>query len=153
MPAHIISITLWVTFGLGQIVFTGPRDPDYCYKIEKIQPNFELKNPVHVIGTVSYGMNTDAGGYELSALANSKVELREYISQRKQVSVKVVTTDIHGQFDLGTVKPGRYRLLPSPDRGARQPSQLKCEDGSTCELKIILTLSATDQPDSLCPIR
>jgi hypothetical protein len=51
-----------------------------------------------------------------------------YISQRKQVSVQVVSTDRNGHFDLGTVKAGKYRLLASPHRGFKQPSGLQCQN-------------------------
>jgi hypothetical protein len=141
----VIANTLWVTFVLGQLVRIGPTDPDYCYKIETIHPNFELHKPLRVIGTVSDQLG--------SPFKNSRVELRKYISQRKQTTVKVTTTDAEGHFDLGTVKPETYRLLPSPSRGFKQPSQLKCEGGDTCELKITLMVNATDQADSICPIR
>ncbi len=144
-----IMLTLVAAMGVpsspGQVVRVGPIDPNYCYKIETIHPNLELRRLFRVIGTVS-----DQSG---APLKNSRVELRKYISQRKQVDVKVTTTDADGRFDLGTVEPGRYRLLPSPTRGFKQPSELQCKDGNTCELKITLKINATDQPDSICPIR
>ena len=140
-----LVVAVWVTFSRGQLVQVGPTDPDYCHKIETIHPNLELHKPFRVIGTVSVQLG--------APLKNSRVELRKYISQRKQVNVKVTTTDANGRFDLGAVEPGRYRLLPSPSRVFKQPSELQCKDGSTCELKITLTLNATDQPDSICAIR
>jgi hypothetical protein len=140
-----LVVAMSVTLSPGQLVQVGPSGPDYCYKIETIHPNLELNKSFRVIGTVS-----DQSG---APLKNSRVELRRYISQRKQVKVKMTTTDADGRFDLGTIEPGRYRLLPSPSRVFKQPSKLQCENEGTCDLKITLVVNATDQPDSICPIR
>jgi hypothetical protein len=144
MFSIIVSIIL-IASSVGQVVRIGPIDPDYCYKIESIRPNLDLNKPVSVFGTV-----TDQQG---APFKNSRVELRKYFSQRKQVIVRAVTTDADGHFDLGSVKPGKYRLLPSPTRAFKQPEKLECPDGSICELKMTLQINPTDQPDSICPIR
>jgi hypothetical protein len=83
-------------------------------------------------------------------LMRSRLELRKYISQRKQITVKVTTTDEKGSFDLGTVAAGKYRLLA---RGFQQPTDLKCPSGNKCELNIALQVNPTDLPVSVCPIR
>jgi 5-hydroxyisourate hydrolase-like protein (transthyretin family) len=140
-----LVVAVSVTLSPGQIVQVGPTDPNYCYKIETIHPNLELHKSLRVIGTVSDQLG--------APLKNSPVELRKYISQRKQVNVKMTKTDADGRFDLGTIELGRYRLLPSPSRVFKQPSKVQCENGSTCDLKITLMVNATDQPDSICPIR
>jgi hypothetical protein len=145
MLDHMVAIILWVTFSLGQLVFSRPPGPDYCYRVEKIQPNLELNRQLRVGGTITDQLR--------NPFKNSRVELRKYISQRKQTTVKVATTDASGHFDLETVKPGRYRLLPSPSRVFKQPSPLECNDSDTCKLRIMLMINATDQPDSICPIR
>jgi hypothetical protein len=129
----------------GQVVRTGPQDPDYCYKIETIVPNLRLIKAAHVKGSIVDKVN--------APLKNSRVELRRYISQREQAPIKTVTTDDAGGFDLGTIRAGKYRLLASPTRAFNQPSDLKCNDGSQCDLKIVLQIKDTDQPDSICPIR
>jgi hypothetical protein len=129
----------------AQVVHIGPNDPNYCYEVEKIYPNLEVRNQVHVVGTVR--------DQTTAPLTSSRVELRTYISQRKQVSMRVVSTDGNGHFDLGIVKPGKYRLLASPHRGFKQPSALLCQSGDMCELKITLIVNPTDMPDSPCPIR
>jgi len=129
----------------AQLVQIGPNDPDYCYKIEKIHPNLELRNQVHVVGTLQ-----DQSG---APFVGSRVELRKYFSQRKQVSLRVIATDNTGHFDLGIVQPGKYRLLASPNREFKQPSTLQCQTGDMCELKIVLILNPTDMPDLPCPIR
>jgi hypothetical protein len=130
---------------LAQLVQVGPNDPNYCYEIEKIRPNLELRYQVHFIGSVQ--------DQTTAPFANSRIELRKYISERKQISVKVISTDGKGRFDLGIVAAGKYRLLASPSRGFEQPSELQCQQGDVCELKITLMVHPTDMPDSQCPIR
>ena len=129
----------------GQLVTVGPAGPDYCYRVEKIQPNLELKHEVHVAGRVE-----DQSG---APIQNSPVVLRRYISQRKQIGVETVSTDVNGRFDLGIVSQGKYRLLASPNRGFAQPTALQCSDANTCELMITLVVNPTDQPAVNCPIR
>jgi carboxypeptidase family protein len=128
------------------VVFVGrPPDKEYCYKIETIRPNLELSESVHIVGRITDGHD--------APLKKSRVELRKYISQRKQVTVKATTTDEKGYFDLGTVAAGKYRLLASPHRGFQQPADLKCPSGNKCELNIALQVNPTDLPVSACPIR
>jgi hypothetical protein len=146
----IIGMILSIGASLGQVVFTGPENPNFCQDVlkhEKIQPNLKLKNSVHLMGTVLWSYNQPEEFGE--SIKNSKVELRKYISRRKQKILKVVMTDANGHFDLGTVEPGKYRLLPAQTRAFKQPVKLECPPGqSTCDLKIGLRLNATDQPDA-----
>jgi hypothetical protein len=130
---------------LAQAIPHTPNDPDYCYKVEKIDPNLVLDKSAHLVGKIEDPTT--------APVENSRVELRRYISQRKQISLRVVSTDRVGYFDLGIVKAGKYRLLASPNRGFKQPTALACQKGTNCELKITLILSWTDQLDSSCPIR
>ncbi len=138
-----------VTF--GQVVFVGKQpDKDWCYKAEAIRPNLELSESTHVLGRIfvaGAGLTPDT-----APLKKSRVELRKYVSQRKQTTVKVTMTDENGYFDMGTVKAGRYRFLASSTRALQQPTDLKC-NGKECELNIGLKLNPTDQPLSVCPVR
>ena len=143
MAALLIAMLAGPVF--PQLVQVGPNDPSYCYDVEAIRPNLELRDQVHVVGTIR--------DQTTAPLTSSRVELRKYISQRKQVSVRVVSTDGNGHFDLGIVKSGKYRLLASPHRGFKQPSELECQNGSTCDLKITLIGNPTDLPAAPCPIR
>jgi hypothetical protein len=127
----------------AQLIQTGANDPNYCYQVERIYPNLELRDQVHVVGTIR--------DQTTAPFINSRVEVRKYVSQRKQESV--VTTDGAGHFDLGNVKSGKYRLLASPHRGFKQPSKLQCQNGDECKLEITLVVNPTDMPDSPCPIR
>ena len=122
-----------------------------CYKVETIRPNLVLSESVHILGRIFIaGIGLQPGELPLK---NSRVELRKYISQRKQTTVKVTTTDEKGYFDMGTVEAGKYRFLASPDRSCQQPPNLQCPDGEKCELNIGLKLNPTDMPISLCPVR
>jgi hypothetical protein len=111
---------------------------------KKLRPNLQLQQATHITARV-----TDTPG---APLKRSLVELREYISLRRQVTVKTITTDDDGRFDLGTVQKGKYRLLPSPTRAWKQPTKLECASES-CELNIVLVINPTDLPDAGCPIR
>lgn len=145
MRIPLLLIALLIGPSFAQVVQIGPNDPDYCYKIEKIRPNLVLREEVHIVGTVRD---------ETSApFQNSRMELRKYISQRKQVSVQVISTDRDGHFDLGVVKPGSYRLLASPNRGFKQPQVLQCKGEKDCDLRIKLSANPSDQLDASCPIR
>lgn len=143
IPVLLVALLMGPSF--AQVVQIGPNDPDYCYKIEKIRPNLVLRDEVHIVGTVR-----DATS---APFQNSRMELRKYISQRKQVSMQVITTGRDGHFDLGIVKPGSYRLLASPDRVFKQPSALQCQSGKECDLRITLIANPSDQLDASCPIR
>jgi hypothetical protein len=143
IPAPVIVLLLGPA--VTQLIQIGPNDPDYCYKIEKIQPNLVLHKSVHITGVIRDGSG--------APFQKSRIELRTYFSQRKQAKVRVASTDGDGNFDMGIVKSGVYRLLASPTRMFKQPSELQCHDGKTCELEITLVAGGTDQSDYTCPIR
>jgi len=149
-----IAVVLCLTFApvaSGQVVFVGKQpDKDWCCKAETIRPNLVLSESVHILGRIFDGHAGIAPGD--APFKNSRVELRKYISQRKQTTVKVTTTDDNGYFDMGTVDAGKYRLLASPTRDFRQPTDLKCS-GNKCELNIGLKINPTDMPLSVCPVR
>jgi hypothetical protein len=145
MKMAVLIVAMLAGPSFAQVVLLGPENPNYCYEVEKIRPNLKLRDPVHIVGTIR--------DQTTAPFKNSRVELRNYVSQRKQVSLGVVSTDDDGHFDLGTVKPGKYRLLASPNRGFQQPSILRCQNGPECDLKITLIVNPTDQPESICPIR
>jgi 5-hydroxyisourate hydrolase-like protein (transthyretin family) len=127
----------------AQVVSVGSGAPD-CKAIERVLPNLELRQRTEVRGNIR-----DQAG---APLKNSKVELRRYLSESQQQTVKVVHTNKNGVFELGQVQSGKYRLLASPTRAFKQPEHLKCDEKG-CSLSIVLEANATDQPDSVCPIR
>jgi hypothetical protein len=149
-----IAVVLCLTFALvasGQVVFVGKQpDKDWCYKAETIRPNLVLSEAAHILGRIFDG---HAGLAPNDApFKNSRVELRKYISQRKQTIVKATTTDENGYFDMGIVEAGKYRFLASPNRAFQQPINLKCS-GQNCELNIGLQVNPTDMVLSVCPVR
>ena len=139
--------------GLGQVVVIGPDGKngpppatrEYCLSAETIAPNLKLALDTAVRGKISDQSN--------APLTHSPVELRRFISESKQVTVKRVLTDDGGNFDLGVVKQDPYRLLLSPHRGFKQPSYLECWEAKTCTLDTVLIVSSSDQFVSQCPIR
>lgn len=146
----VLCVLAFAPRAFAQVVFRGQMPKDYCYKIETISPNLVLSESAHISGRISIagaGLTPDT-----APLRNSRVELRKYISQRKQTAVKVTATDEKGYFDMGTVEAGNYRFLASPDRSCQQPPSLQCFR-TECNLNIALQMNATDQPDSICPVR
>ena len=147
MNKRLLLTLLCIAFApwaFAQVVFVGKQpDKDYCYRLETIQPNLKLRESTRILGRV-----TDIMG---APLAKSRLELRKYISQRKQITVRMTATDEKGYFDLGTVAAGKYRFLASPNRGFQQPTNLECS-GTKCELNIALQVNITDTPISVCPI-
>ena len=144
-----LAIALFLGTAFNQLIFFVGQQPTkaemekFCNS-EKIQPNLKLQQQTYITWRV-----TDIVGVPLK---KSQVELRTYISQHNQVTVKVTATDENGHFDLGTVKKGTYRLLASPNRVWKQPTKLECA-GEKCDLNIALQINPTDLPNAGCPIR
>ena len=129
----------------GQLVQFGSNDPGYCLSVEHVKPNLNLSDPVQLKGRV-----VDQTG---APFKNTPVELRSYVSEVQQISVRRVMTDSNGNFNFGLVAKGKYRLLPSSTRWFRQPDKLDCYTHDKCSLDITLQTNGTDLPDSQCPIR
>jgi hypothetical protein len=122
-----------------------PATRENCLSMETIAPNLKLAQDTVVRGKIS-----DQSTFPL---AHSPVELRRFISESKQVTVKKVFTDDDGNFDLGVVKRGPYRLLLAPHRGFKQPAHLECWEAKSCTLDTVLIVSPSDQFVTQCPIR
>jgi hypothetical protein len=146
--AFTLLVALFLGTAFDQTVLVGQQptksEMEKLCNNEKLKPNLELQQSTHITGRV-----TDIVG---NPLKKSRVELRTYISEGKQVTVKVTMTDENGYFDLGTAQKGKYRLLPAPSRAWKQPSRLECTD-EKCDLNIALQVNPTDLPDAGCPIR
>jgi hypothetical protein len=145
-------LCLGVESARSQVVVTGPdgksgppqSDSAYCAAGEPLRPNLVLTTNTNVRGRI-----TDQ---TTAPLKNSRIELRRFISAAKQIAVKQSSTDGDGKFDLGIVRKGQYRFLPSPHRGFKQPVKLECESHE-CTLDITLIANPTDQLAASCPIR
>jgi hypothetical protein len=131
--------------GAGQLVQIGPNDRHYCTNVEHIKANLHLPSSVQLTGHVE-----DETG---APFKNSRIELRRYVSEARQVRTANAKTDDNGDFDLGVVSKGDYRLLASPTRAFKQPDEIWCSSGHQCFLRIRLKGNPTDLPASQCPIR
>jgi hypothetical protein len=115
-----------------------------CSQLEQVQPNLNLKEDTRIRGRL-----TDQ---TKEPFRNSPIELRLFVSESKQITASKVSTDGDGNFDLGVVKRGDYRLLLSPHRGFKQPARLECLS-SDCTLNTVLIVNPTDALGAGCPIR
>jgi hypothetical protein len=156
MKGSVIAAALLLAVlgsGYSQVVVIGPDGKsgpppatrEYCLSMETIAPNLKLAQDTVVRGKIS--------DQTTAPFAHSPVELRSFISESKQVTVKEVVTDDDGNFDLGVVKQGPYRLLLAPHRGFKQPAHRECWEAKTCTLNAVLIASPTDQFVTQCPIR
>ena len=121
-----------------------PSTAQECSLLETLKPNLALTSDTDIQGTVR--------DQTKAPFSNSPIQLRKYVSQTKQMLVKTVQTDAQGNFDLGIVKAGDYRLLPSSHRGYAQPEKLECP-ASECKLNVTLVVNPSDLVTSHCPIR
>jgi hypothetical protein len=139
-----ISILPLILAFLLPAAFAGRREANDCEKMEQIRPNLILDQDSHIHGRV-----TDAKDVPLK---NSRVELRRYVSDKKQVLLKGVNTDENGVFELGKVDAGKYRLLASPTRAFKQPGILQCFIDE-CDFDIVLQPNEGEAATSDCPVR
>jgi 5-hydroxyisourate hydrolase-like protein (transthyretin family) len=129
----------------AQLISLGRPDPHYCDHFEQIKPNLALSHASQISGRI-----IDQSG---APFVDSVVELRLYLSESHQVSIRKVTTDKDGRFNLATVEKGKYRLLASSTRVFQQAEWLECGDGDKCSLAITLRVNSTDMPGYQCPVR
>jgi hypothetical protein len=113
-------------------------DPHECADV-RVQPNLTLSSAVQVDGWL-----VDPSSAPIS---NTRLELRTYTSEVKQVLFKRAQTDDEGNFSFGMTPAGRYRMVAFAP-GFKQPTNLKCPDPKSCALHIRLELSSSDIP---CP--
>lgn len=116
---------------------------DDCKNLQ-VRPNLQMVNSTHLFGVLR-----DQSG---APFKRSRVELRRWNSATEQITLKVVTTDDSGLFDMGQIEAGKYRFLPSPTGAFRQPDSLSCPQDE-CPLELVLQVNPTDTVESVCPIR
>ncbi len=97
---------------------------------EIVRSNLELKEKLHVSGELR-----DQTGAPFS---NSKILLNVEDAKGKFVLYRSAVTDKDGRFDLGLVDVGKYRLLPAPNRGWRQPREVVCTGEHACDINLVL---------------
>jgi hypothetical protein len=118
----------------GQVVKEASQVP--CSE-EVVRPNLEVKGAQHIFGDVK-----DQTG---APFRESKIILRKEDSKGLFVDYRSVQSDKNGHFDLKIVEQGRYRFLPAPNRGWRQPETVECGDSKHCEMKLTLDVRPTDR--------
>ena len=136
------SVFLMAFFAIAQKVISPWEIP--CSE-ETVKANLELTSKTRVEGQLK-----DPAG---APLVDSRVLLRVADAKGKFVPYRTVTTNKEGRFELGVVDGGNYRFLPAPNRGFKQPKEVRCYEGRDCELTLVLQLNPTDQPFAGCPIR
>jgi hypothetical protein len=116
---------------------------------ELVSTNFELRGKRHVFGRL-----TDPTG---ALLKDSRVLLKRQSDKGKFADYRSTLTDKEGRFELKLVESGKYRFLPGPNRGWKQPKSVSCkpegEGEGDCELNLVVALNPTDQPFAGCPIQ
>jgi hypothetical protein len=160
---RVAAAFLWLASGVllhGQTAildsngrrYPPPSSAEECAPWEPLKPNLVLSSDTAIHGTIR--------DQTKAPFSNSPIQLRKYISETKQVPIKTVQTDAQGNFDLGVVKAGKYRLLLSPNRDFAQPQRLECS-ARECNLDVTLAANGTDLVTAIppysvianCPIR
>jgi hypothetical protein len=145
MSGRLLSLFFLAATALarGQVVQIGTPDPHFCEDLQ-VKPNLTVDRETQISGRV-----IDESG---APIQSSPVELRAFVTATKRKTLKTVTTDSRGYFNLGQVAPGQYRLIAYPTSVFQQPANLHCS-ASRCELSMALIPTPTDQPESQCPVR
>ena len=138
----VAKIVLFASAAFAQTVIRPEQIP--CSE-EVVRSNFELKEKIHVSGELR-----DSSGAQFM---NSKIVLKRLDEKEKFVLYRSISTDRDGHFDLGVVDAGRYRFLPAPNRGFKQPVRVLCQEGRDCEINLVLQANPSDQPFAGCPIQ
>jgi len=112
---------------------------------ESVTPNLSLQQARRFFGD----LNDQSG----SAWVNSPISLRKLDANGKYLEYRKTATNKEGHFDFGTVDAGRYRFLPAPNRGFKQPREVPCWEGRDCEVKLVLHVNPSDQEFNGCPIQ
>jgi hypothetical protein len=139
----LLSVLMSVAVS-SQTVMTTPLPVSEC-PTEVVTANLVLIHSTHVVGTLR--------DQTTAPFNQSKIVLRRYERASKVVDFKTVTTDEAGNFDLGTLSSGRYRLLAAPHRGFAQPEKLDCGRERECKLEITLETNPSDLAYAACPIK
>lgn len=126
----------------GQLIQVGPPDPHACEKV-KVNPNLVVEAAIDVKGHVRDPLG--------ASMINTRIEIRKYVSETKQSSFRETKTDGHGDFSIGVLPAGKYRLVVFA-AGFKQPRNLHCASGKSCSLNVVPKIAPTDTfPESVCP--
>jgi hypothetical protein len=139
----VAAVVLIAASGAFAQQVVGPEQIPCSEEIVRL--NLELREKRKVSGELR-----DQTGTPFS---NSKVLLSVDDAKGKFVLYRSVLTDKNGRFDLGLVDAGKYRFLPAPNRGWKQPREVTCTGEHACAINLDLQLNPSDQPFAGCPIR
>jgi len=136
---------------LGQLVCIGDGACS-CDKEKIPSPNLLVAKSAHIVGTLIEEQSGLPFVFE-----NTIIQLRD----PKTMAVLVEThVKMDGQFDLGTVQAGVFRLIVARKLNdgrlgrmplADQPKKMTCMNDSTCRIEAIQHLHGTDLPFEFCP--
>jgi hypothetical protein len=145
----LIALMFGSTAAFGQLVCTG--DACSCENEKVPPPNLSISQSVHVTGRL-----IGANGYPF-VFENTVVQVRTI--QEKRVIV-TTTVDSLGEFDLGIISAGQYRLIAARrlQNGqlerqplADQPKPMSCSGRSDCSITAVQHFHGTDLPFEFCP--
>ena len=146
----LIAVLYASTVAFGQLVCTG--DACSCENETTPPPNFSVSKAAHVTGTL---IEEESGAP--FAFENTIVQVRTI---KERLAIVTATVDSRGQFDLGIIPAGQYRLIAArrlqngklerqPE--ADQPKSMACTGGSDCSITAVQHLHGTDLPFEFCP--
>jgi hypothetical protein len=144
-----IAVLFGYSAAFGQLVCTG--DACSCENEKTPPPNFSVSQSVHVTGKL-----VAESGYPF-VFENTVVQVRTPKEKRVLVTA---TVDSLGQFDLGIIPAGEYRLIAARrlQNGklgrqplADQPKAMSCSGVSNCSITAVQHLHGTDLPFEFCP--
>jgi hypothetical protein len=69
MRAYFLIVALLADSAKGQLVQTGTPGSDYCYRIERIEPNLALQKEIRIFATIK----DQSGG----SFRSSRLQLRK----------------------------------------------------------------------------
>jgi len=146
-----IAILFPSNLAFGQLVCTG--DACSCENEKTPPPNFSVSATVHVIGKLIEEQSKAPFVFE-----NTVVQVRTI---KDKLAIVTSTVDSNGQFDLGIIPAGQYRLIAARRlQGGKlerqpladQPKPMSCSGASSdCSITAVQHLHGTDLPFEFCP--
>lgn len=151
-----MKFEIWA-FGVAAILATGPAFSQLicegnscaCDQEKAPLPNFSVASSVHVVGRL-----VDETGVPFE---DAVIQLRE---PRSNTVIATVEVNRQGQFDLGVVPKGLFRLIAARRTkngalerlpGMDQPKLMTCSAERDCAVDAVLRVHGTDLPFEFCP--
>ncbi len=150
LPLPIVYALLVPMPLFSQLVCSG--DACNCEKEKAPTTNFDVAKTAHVTGVL-----IEAASQLPFVFDDTIIEVRNPQTRSVIVHVKV---NKEGQFDLGLIQAGKYRLIAAREKQngklkrmplADQPAPMSCSDDSACRVVAKQHLHGTDQKFEFCP--